>query len=916
MPLSDDKNKELLTNLGLTLGGGAGAAGGIAADKWLSKNIEGLKDWDNAAKALWRTEPFTSPHTGKILQLSPQAADTILDTYVSNAQRLSSQKIGPWRAGNLIGNAHLLPGKIKTFFTGNINPAIKETQESYSLFSDPAKSKDALKTHMVGTARYSSYLDDVRGEEMRAAFDALPDDIKAIFEKHPTSIQDKYNALAKLKDKSGLAYMEDFILGQGKNHPGAAKLIGGGVIGDVKGGKLVDEVIHPGFAKNYIYKLKKPLQLSRALSRFGIGGAATAASIGLAGLGKMFGESISKSASFTSEDSAEAAAKLLGGGGLLTLSGASVRDSVKELIENRKKAPNMNIGFSYGDLMYTGDGHKAPSVHIRNILENYINSLPEGHELKGTTVLDEFGNPIANEYGGFKRKGGVQFHDIGNKVHGIAPGIAKDFNIVYNTGIGLAVPPPHNPHAPLGNKKYGWDVVDKLRGTSQSIRNYITDTPYTVFGIPFAGSTVTAAVPRIKLPWMDRPLWNGNGYGYMGVDSKTLGYGPIPKSLQLLHSTPIFAGSLHNLAPDLIGTPFVTPTTLDNLNKYTTKEQKLARLQEIINTTEFDDPEVKSKLQKIHDAIKKGKRVVTVAGSGTGAYVGSRTAHLLDSFDRLGVSNVEVVPLAANYTNAALTDDERKKLINNLERMDKNKRVTAFGRLKNEPYTLIQQLADINMASTGQMAISESANSGNLQYIPDDWKDVKYNKALNDFRSSLWADALGAKPGAERDRLSKLFELSTPRLQAVNKGSMEVMPRHMGDVFKQFGHYDGPVREGVLNYLRAYGASEDTLRKPIIQQFDTDGIAELLLDKNKNLLADLSRKASEAAAANRAKIPGAHKALIDDMTETVKRNVRRQKLKGLPGTIGGALGSGLGLYGMYSGIKQMMSPKNFNLNLS
>ena len=915
MPFEDDKSKELLTDLGLALAGGTGAVGGLASNDWLSKNIKGLDDWESLTKSVWNTKPFTSAHTGKALQVSPEVADKVLDTYVTGAQRLASQKVGPWRVGNIIGNVGLLPYNIKSLFNGKADPAAQSMRDSYALFSDPVSTKEALKTRMLDRARHSSYLDDTRGQEMRAAFDALSDDVKAILEKHPTSIKDKYDALAKLKNKAGLDYMENFILGHGKSHPGAVKLVGGGVIGDVKGGKLVDEVLHPGFAKNYIHKFRKPLQAAKALSKFGIGGAAAAAGLGLAGLGKTLGESINKSASVVSEDSPEALAKLLGGSGLLALSGEGTVNSVKELIENGKKAPNMNIGFSYGDFPQTGDGHKAPAVHMRNILESYINSLPEGHELKGTTVLDEFGKPIANAYGGFKRKGGVQFHDIGSKVHGSDPSLAKDFNIVYNTGLGLAIPHPTGQH---GNKKYGIDVADKLRGTTQSIRNYITDTPHTIAGVPFAGSTVAMPVPKIKLPWMDHPLRNGTGYGYFGIDSKTLGYGDIPKALHALHATPLIVGSLHNIAPDLVGTPLINPTVLDNLNKYTTKDQKLARLQEIINTAEFDDPEVKTKLQKIHDAIKKGKKVVTVAGSGTGAYVGSRTAHLLDSFDRLGVSDVEVVPLAANYTSANLASDARKKLIDNLERMDKNKRVTAFGRLKNEPYTLLQQLADINMASTGQMAISESANFGNLQFIPggDGWRDLADHDKLHDFRSSLWTDALGANAPAERERFKELFKHSTPWLQVVNKGSIEAMPSQMGDVFKQFGHYEGPAREGVLNYLRAYGASEDTLRKPIIQQFDTDGIAELLLDKNKDLLADLSRKASEAAAANRAKIPEAHKALVDDMVGTIKRNVRLQKLKGLPGAIGGALGSGLGLYGMYSGIKQMMSPKNFSLNLS
>lgn len=52
------------------------------------------------------------------------------------------------------------------------------------------------------------------------------------------------------------------------------------------------------------------------------------------------------------------------------------------------------------------------------------------------------------------------------------------------------------------------------------------------------------------------------------------------------------------------------------------------------------------------------------------------------------------------------------------------------------------------------------------------------------------------------------------------------------------------------------------------------------------------------------------------MVNTLKANVRKQRIKALPGAAGGALGTGVGLYGMFDGVKRIADPSNYKFNLS
>lgn len=213
------------------------------------------------------------------------------------------------------------------------------------------------------------------------------------------------------------------------------------------------------------------------------------------------------------------------------------------------------------------------------------------------------------------------------------------------------------------------------------------------------------------------------------------------------------------------------------------------------------------------------------------------------------------------------------------------------------------------------MGISEMANAGNLQYIPETWQDVKRKNSfdvqglmqsppeMREWLNNKWADLAGIKDPAQRKAFAKNFDNLHPVLDFWNKGSMERLPADFSDVFKTYGTYEGELWPEVRKYLKNIGLSDATINMNP-QRFDMTDIAKLMLPENAGELSKLTTLAESAAAKNREIIPQAQKELIDDMVHTVQRNVRRQKFKALPGLAGGVGTAGLGIFGVVDGIRR------------
>lgn len=924
MPFEDNKNKELLTNLGLTLAGGMGTGVSAGLESWFTDKINLLSDWDKKTEALHEFKPYKSKLTGNWLQTSPEMADKLLDNYVTNAKELATTKIGPWRAGNVVGNIRLLPFHWEKLTKGTTTDRLPGLVEHYKLFSDPNSTKEMLKTHMIDTTRTTDLLEQSYVDEMRKAFQELPEDIQKIIDNPTTGIVDKYKALADTKHAGGISYLEDYVLGRG-THPGTAKVVGGGIIGKVDdAGKVTQEVLHPGYSRNYTYFISPKFKLLRTLNRLKMGGGAALTGIGLFGLGKQLADSglLKTSSSLKDIDWEQvgASAETAAGGALTSFGAFNTSEKFKQLLDDLHAAPNMNVGFSYGAYKGVGDGHKTPANNIRQILEKYVDSLPDGHELKGTALLDNAGNPILNELGFKKRKGGIQFLDLGNFDHGIGPGVGKDLNMLYNTGMGLSVP---NFMWSVGHPQYGNPTAEKNKHIVQSLRNYMTDTPYTVKFGPADVPSFGAAVVTPK-----NGIFGLNGHGYDISDVATLGYGNIPKGHQIAHKfLPVFGGHLINIAPEISGTPLINPDVLDRMKATPTRESAIDAFDALLKKKKAAGQDVAA-LQDILDSVKRGDRLITLAGAGRGDYGAGKTSHMLAALDRVGANNVKVVSMLGSYTGADLPQEVRDEMVNKIKNMDgpDSKRLTVFGRLDNETYTALQRLSHANVGATGQMGISEMANAGNLQYIPETWQDVKRKNnfdvqglmqsppEMREWLNNKWADLAGITDPAQREKFIKNFDNLHPVLDFWNKGSKERMPKDLPDVFKTYGTYEGELWPEVRKYLKNIGLSDATIAMNP-QRFDMTEIAKLMLPENAGELSRLTSLAEAAAAKNREIIPQAQQALIDDMVSTVKKNVRRQKLRALPGLAGSVLGTGLGIFGLVDGIRRTAEAADPKFNI-
>lgn len=853
--------------------GATGVTGGVMADKWLTDKIDKFNAWDQRTKELHHNEPFKST-TGRLLQVSPEQADKLLDTYVEGANDLAKTKIGPIRGGDLAYH-------LRTKLSGG--PENQALAEHYKMFSNPNADKNALKTHMLDIFKsQKSELDPAYFEKFTKSYDSLPEDAKRIIEDSGTNIVQKYNNLLKSKDKRGLEHFEKFILGEGADHPGAVKLVGGGAL------PSKDSPLHRGFAKNYVNASVPALKVLRLLNRMKIGTGAAGVALGGYGLYNQ----LSKKASL-SKDEMLGALETAGGGAVGSVGTFHAIDKLKQLIADLKADPNYNVGFTYGDLKGYGAGHKTPMANLRAVLERAVENLPDNHPLKNK----------------------IKFLDVGVHETGTSSNVAKDLNMLYNFGMGTVGRSDSKGGA--GNPIYGTPNTQASRGEVMSLRNYLTDTP-TAIEAEAISKRLGIPLPKfIKIPGLGAAVDRRSALGYTPHDIKTVAYGEIPAAHRFMHAVPGgFAGSLMNVAPDIVGTPFLNPTYLANLEKYRTRDAKLNRFAELV---EADTSPNKALLSQILEDLRGGKRMVTIAGSGRGDYVLNRAAHMADSLNRAKMNNAIVVPLLGGGSGFnTVTPEDVKNMQSIINKSDP--RFRAFGKLNNETYTLLQQLADVNMASTGASAAAEMANAGNIQAIPTEWRDG-YNRA----------DTVRAESGLLRDVVSKargknvplkdivgniseenlLWQM--PHLDSWNQGTIKQFPEKLPDVFKQIGHYDGPVREGAANYLRAFGASDDTI-KNITQKFDTDEIVKMLQSDN---FSDMSNRAAEAARNNTSKIKGAQEAVAKDMFKTLEKNVLKQRVKALPGLVGGLAGAGLGAFGIYDGVKRIEDARKLsNLKFS
>lgn len=900
MPFIDDN----ISNSLLGLVGTGRAAYGLQLIKDVNNGLKHMDEWTSRAHEAGRNrKPFLSD-SGKMLKMSPEEADRLVSIYTEGARKAAQMPLGGVPAGELVGKARMLSPMMSLklmSLTGNKDAGrIAELtgqqagwRQHYAMFSNSKGPLNELNNHMLMKTflQDRTDLDQKAMNEARAAFDNLNGSAKAVMENHDLSIANKFKALKRQGDKAGLNFLEKYIVGlEGDLGPSAVEYINGGITGNPK-----NPVARAGLADAYKTGTKLP---ARALKYVG------AANLGIGGSmagwslyrmlkpffgGGMFKESAAKQ---PNDEDMYRAAQLSLSGMTTGAGGLTEYEAIKKLLAAMKKKDKYNVGFTYVKHPGTGNGHAAPAANIRKILERGMEDLPADHPLKGK----------------------VNMYDVPNLVEGMGADIMRDYDVMYNTGLGAipgggeVAPSAHNEH----------DIARKnamnMAGKVKFLKNYQTDTmpSYPVgfgklsvdVGVPINAAIQPSANAEMARNNVERQL-NHLRNLFPTADVETMAYGRIPTITKLVHNlTPVLPGTLVNYMPDGVGTPFINQDILASFDKNSTREDLLKELEEAagkMKTGGDMTPErlsdVQGKIKRIVEDARNGNKIVSIAGSGRGDYVINRAAHLLDSADRLGLKGVTAVPLFAGYGGMDLTQDEVSHIIKKIEGADK--RIVGMGNLPGDVYNLLQRISDANMVSTGQMAVSEAANSGNLQYIPRSWNDS------GEVTSKSWVknvihDLLGDK---RPDLTVKALESKLPEvnLDVWNRGTLQTFADDLPSVFKRMESYDGTLRPGVVEKLKSYGLSDNTIGS-INQKFDTDPLVNLLKDNDQ--LANAKKLAMEGAANNRLKVHDAQKMLFDRFTDTLKDSTsfKANLPARLPGLLGGLGMLGLGGYGVYDAI--------------
>lgn len=803
---------------------------------------------------------WTSSVTGQTLKFSPHDVDRLLNEYVTGASDLAKQRILGVKGKDLL-KVRAVPSWLKAMQASmNGDEAtklkwmkdVKGTLRHYDFFGTNVD-KGLKANHMLNTFKFSQFLDPNHSASIRNMLDTMPKEMRTVLNDGTISLTDKYSKLSQLAGKSSnhmnaLKNMENLILGQPANpFPGLGDFVSGSK-------KAI------GVKDIYLTKLKP---LAKALKFGGAVGAAGGLGLGLYGLTKM-SSTMDKEAAYMGDDGASSglqALKAIAGGGLTAgglMTGTKAVRDFAEAINN----PNRNVGFTYGEWDAVGAGHKTPSVNMRKILQRAIDKLPDTDPNKK-----------------------IKFYDIIRNADGIVrDNLGRNYNMLYSSGMGANTPwLEFSPHETRTR-----ELLRQGLGKTQSLRRYMTD-------MPTEASAGATAIEK----------------GFLGQhvkDDKFIAYGDQdPRSYKSVIGDKIWHVAGKKGGP-AIGSPFIDPAYVDTLRKYDTRDKLLARLEELASgKAEGLTAEQKPIVSEMLKRIKGGQKLITIAGSSRGDLVPERLLSTLASADKykLGAGKVTVMPLLANY---AIGDaDATKNIANMLNKMDSQGRVLSAGRLPGEVYAAVQRLADVNMASTGTMALSEAAANGNINAIPRFWKNFHNNgdpavveksiskylgKPTTQMQARKWVQNTLLKGLTGKDFADKLadteldawnrgnidHQLLGNRTQTANPSFMEI--KNNGSAAGARKYFDN-LMKNFKAPKGLNGAAETALKN---QLFDTMMAPGYNMDDTMKLLSDPKRFAKATEEARKAsegflsQIDRGQKNLINDMFKTVNKNVTKQRL--------------------------------------
>lgn len=371
---------------------------------------------------------------------------------------------------------------------------------------------------------------------------------------------------------------------------------------------------------------------------------------------------------------------------------------------------NKNIAISYGEMPAIGHGHKAPGEAIYKILERASKSDP--------------------------RLRGVNLERIVRNKFGIA-GIPKqkEYAININTGFGDSLYPGQVTNPEIGGKSFAIPKAQQGTNVMPEGENLINARKHMAYQ-----TDINPFKPDLASHFPQTPTYmeelSRAAKKFQIPDFDTLSYGPDPGAAGVVPTT----GKIHNLTEGQ--TPAIDPDVISSImsdNRHS--DQVLDDAAKYYETVQqrpafiSDDAGRKAVADQLRSL--QGKKLITVAGSGRGDFVGSRAAQL--------AAALEAHPeLKGRYGVLALLADgyeQQKDLLKGAPN------TVGLGRVDRDLYNALQSRAHVNWGSSGASALAEALQHNSILALPDRWGtgDLsgivgKHRDAMNSIGRDLYGE--------------------------------------------------------------------------------------------------------------------------------------------------------------------------------
>ena len=678
-----DDNDITVGDVAMTAGGlGAGAVG-LKAHRDLSTLMPKVDAWDKRMQEAHDAHPIDRP-------LTWQEADQFIDSYSEGAKGVSQHRIlgvpsarlaGGLRAGLFEGGLKALGGSVvqrstepmRRFSEHWNNPAYAG---HYSMYADPATTRGDFHAHHLADVAMPANLggdaDFTKSTHDKFVFN---DQVKEILHDPSMSAEAKYKLLNAQGHTQAAEQMRDAWLGNpAKGIRSASQHLMGSGTAPAEG-KPPAPGYHPGAARQYIglagmgSKYVKPTALIG-----GLGGLALGAKGAYDIANKLYRRNAEEKVAAGEDEDTTAQDYTIGG-----IAGAGALASGIHGVNAYKDKPDGSVGITYGKHPVIGSGHAEPGGALRKILER---AQTPGHRLYNPEAAH-----LRLDKEDIVRRDGVLKGDGGRR------------DVILDTGFGANIP-----NAALHDDRYGPGgtgsktyMTTENAPTARRMVGYQTDASKRD-GHMYVPQSATLA------PLSER----GN---IMGDDYMTWGPGGREAA-----NTVMFPHAVHDTGSTF--SPAIDPDLIDEMHADSRNMDQV--LDQVSGTLDLNTPEgadTHAKLQKL-----KGKKVITISGSGRGDFTGVRTNDLQAVLDKHPELAKEYGILTLHADGAKPYDHATGVGIEGeIRRRGAGQNVAALGRLDKKLFNALQGKAYAHWGGPGTSSASEIQHHPAIQIVPGHW---------------------------------------------------------------------------------------------------------------------------------------------------------------------------------------------------